>query len=74
MSPAATQWLYPLPLYGESPNHSPVDLAQPEAARYPLSAHAVQHQLSAHLEVTYSPSLHERMLRPPLCPLSVGPG
>lgn len=51
MSPATTQWLYPQPLYGESPNHSTVDFAQPDLARHPLYAEAPQHQLSANLQV-----------------------
>lgn len=51
MSPAATQWLYPYPLYGESPNHSAVDFTQPDAVRHPLYAEALEHQLSAHLQV-----------------------
>ncbi|CAL8464138.1 g3673 [Coccomyxa elongata] len=50
MSPATTQWLYPQPLYGESPNHSAVDFAQPDLARHPLYAEALQHQLSANLQ------------------------
>lgn len=52
MSPAATQWLYPHPLYGESANHSAVDFAQPDLARHPLYKEALEHQLSAHLEVS----------------------
>lgn len=55
MSPATTQWLYPQPLYGESPNHSAVDFAQPDSARHPLYAEALQHQLSADLQVTSAP-------------------
>ncbi|KAK9919096.1 hypothetical protein WJX75_009374 [Coccomyxa subellipsoidea] len=50
MSPAATQWLYPYPLYSESPNHSAVDFTQPDGVRHPLYAEALKHQLSAHLQ------------------------
>jgi hypothetical protein len=50
MSPAATRWLYPLPLHGESPNHSGVDCGAPDLARHPLYPRAQACQLSAQLQ------------------------
>ena len=50
-SPAASRYLYPMPLYGESPNHSAVDIAAPDARRHPLYKQALQHELVANVRV-----------------------
>ena len=50
-SPAATRNLYPMPLYGESPNHSAVDVAAPDSRRHPLYAQALEHELVADVRV-----------------------
>jgi Cupin-like domain len=50
MSPAATRFLYPLPVFGESPNHSAVDFARPDLDRHPLYARALPGRLLASLQ------------------------
>ena len=50
-SPAATRYLYPMPLYGESPNHSAVDVAAPDSRRHPLYKQARQHEVMADIRV-----------------------
>lgn len=51
MSPAATQHLYPLPLAGESPNHSAVDWVAPDYRAHPRARHALAMQQMAVLRV-----------------------
>lgn len=51
LSPAATRWVYPLPLHGESANHSGVNFAAPDLAAHSLYAHAQAAQLTAELQV-----------------------
>lgn len=53
-SPEATPCMYPLPLWGESPNHSSVNFAAPDLARHPLYARALDSMLTAELEVSAS--------------------
>ena len=53
-SPAATPYLYPMPLYGESPNHSEVDVTCPDLAQHPLYPSALEHELVADLGVRRS--------------------
>ncbi len=50
-SPAATRYLYPMPLYGESPNHSAVDVAASDTRCHPLYKQARQHELLADVRV-----------------------
>ena len=50
-SPAATPYLYPMPVYGESPNHSEVDVTCPDLDRHPLYPRAAEFELVAVLEV-----------------------
>lgn len=51
LSPEATKWVYPQPVYGESPNHSQVNFADPDLNQHPLYAKALQHVLTAELQV-----------------------
>ena len=53
LSPAATRWVYPLPVWGESPNHSAVDFAAPDLARHPLFARAQACELVAELQASW---------------------
>ena len=54
LSPAATRWVYPLPVWGESPNHSAVDFAAPDLARHPLFVRAQACELVAELQASWS--------------------
>ena len=58
MSPEATAFLYPLPLWSESPNHSTVNFAQPDLGAHPLYSRALGLQLSwtRHVEVMELPA------------------
>ena len=50
-SPAMTRNLYPMPVYGESPNHSAVDVAAPDQMLHPSYAAAQQQELVADVQV-----------------------
>ncbi|KAK9823201.1 hypothetical protein WJX72_001067 [[Myrmecia] bisecta] len=49
-SPAMTPWLYPMPIWGESPNHSAVNFAAPDLQQHPLYAQALLGKQVAVLE------------------------
>ena len=49
-SPEATPALYPLPVWGESSNHSSVDCAAPDLAHHALFARAQDSMLTAELQ------------------------
>lgn len=53
-SPGATPYLYPMPLYGESPNHSSVDVTAPDLITHPLYREAAEHEFVADLNVRHS--------------------
>lgn len=50
-SPLQTSSLYPSPLYGEAPNHSSVNFADPDLEQHPLYASALQRCQVAELQV-----------------------
>lgn len=52
MSPAATAFLYPHSVMGESPNHSQVNFAAPDLQQHPLYPQALQSQQEFVLKVT----------------------
>ena len=54
MSPEATPFLYPLPLWSESPNHSAVNFAQPDLGTYPLYSRALGLQQVVTLQVSWT--------------------
>lgn len=53
-SPGATPYLYPMPLYGESPNHSNVDVTAPDLVTHPLYREAAEHEFVADLNVRHT--------------------
>ena len=52
--PDLTPCVYPLPLWGQSSNHSAVDFAQPDAVKHPRFQEALQAQQSFDLQVSGS--------------------
>ena len=51
-SPEATPGMYPLPLYGESSNHSSVSFSAPDLKLHPLYAVALKSMQTADLQVS----------------------
>ena len=51
MHPDLTPCVYPLPLWGQSSNHSAVDFAQPDALEHPRFQQALQAQQSFEMQV-----------------------
>lgn len=50
--PSQTPHVYPLPLWGQSSNHSAVDAAEPDLARHPLWQRACRAEQRFVLQVT----------------------
>ena len=51
MHPDLTPCVYPLPLWGQSSNHSAVDFTQPDCDLHPRFQQALQQQQSFELQV-----------------------
>lgn len=51
-SPEATPAMYPLPVWGESSNHSSVDCAAPDLAQHTLFARAQDSMVTAKLQAS----------------------
>ena len=65
MSPEATAFLYPLPLWSESPNHSAVNFAQPDLVAHPLYCRALGLQHVVTLQVSWT--VHVEVVELPAC-------
>ena len=52
-SPEATAAMYPLPVWGESSNHSGVDCAAPDLAQHPLFTSAQDSMLTGKLQAGF---------------------
>ena len=56
-SPEATPGVYPMPLWGESANHSSVSVAAPDLARHPRYADSLAAMQTANLQASEAPMI-----------------